>query len=92
MNMNLQEYKTKKILWSREWSYRKKVSNFEPIYVVRGLSELLEHINNEAIADIDSVMNSIVNLKTRVPSPAPLPDLEPVPAEIETLPPPGEIE
>jgi len=88
MNMNLQEYKTKKILWSREWDYRKKVSNFEPIYVVRGLSELLERINNEAIADMDSVLNSIavaVPVPTIVPPPT-------VPVELETLPPPGEIE
>jgi ABC-type uncharacterized transport system auxiliary subunit len=96
MNMNLQEYKTKKILWSREWAYRKKVSNFEPIYVVRGLSELLERINNEAIADMDSVMNSITNLKTGVsptmPPPAPARTPEPEPAEMEILPPPGEIE
>jgi len=89
MNMHLQENRTKRILWSREWDYRKKVSNLETIYVVRGLSELLEYINNEAIADIDSVMNSIAG-----PSIAKPPKIEQVkdPVEMETLPPPGEIE
>jgi ABC-type uncharacterized transport system auxiliary subunit len=90
MNMHLQENRTKKVLWSREWDYRKKVSNLETIYVVRGLSELLEYINNEAIADIDSVMNSIVGHSIAKP-------LQPVErvkdqVELETLPPPGEIE
>ncbi len=99
INMNLQDNKTKKVLWSREWDYRKRVSNFEPIYVVRGLSELLELINNEAIADIDSIIGAI----SRSASPQPLPAAAvPVPAvpveaiadtvEIEVLPPPGEIE
>jgi ABC-type uncharacterized transport system auxiliary subunit len=90
MNMNLQENRTKRILWSREWDYRKKVSNLETIYVVRGLSELLEYINNEAIANIDSVMNSVVGNKVAKP----LTPLERIkdPVELETLPPPGEIE
>ncbi|MCL2284470.1 MAG: PqiC family protein [Fibromonadales bacterium] len=81
INMNLQDNRTKRIVWSREWDYRKKVSNLEPIYVVRGLSELLELINNEAISDIDAVMASILG-KPR----------EPAPVEMEVLPPPGEIE
>ncbi|MCL2260705.1 MAG: PqiC family protein [Fibromonadales bacterium] len=88
MNMNLQDNKTKKVLWSREWSYRKKVSNFEPIYVVRGLSELLELINNEAVADIDSVMASIAGNPRQVVVPEEIPV---APIEIEELPPPGEI-
>jgi len=89
MNMNLQENKTRKVLWSREWDYRKKVSNLEPIYVVRGLSELLELINNEAIADIDSVMNTMVG-KPQVQPVKEIPASPPV--EMEILPPPGEIE
>ena len=89
MNMNLQENKTRKVLWSREWDYRKKVSNLEPIYVVRGLSELLELINNEAIADIDSVMNTIAD-KPQVQPVKEIPASAPV--EMEVLPPPGEIE
>ena len=92
MNMNLQDNRTRKVIWSREWDYRKRVSNLEPIYVVRGLSELLELINNEAIADIDSVMNSIT-VNTQIVPPVPLPraavSSEP---EMEELPPPGEIE
>jgi len=88
MNMNLQDNRTKKIVWSREWAYRKKVSNFEPIYVVRGLSELLELINNEAIADIDSVMSSI-NRKPQAVVPREKEITAPI--EIEKLPPPGEI-
>ncbi|MCL1955958.1 MAG: PqiC family protein [Fibromonadales bacterium] len=89
MNMHLQENRTKRVLWSREWDYRKKVSNLETIYVVRGLSELLEYINNEAIADIDSVINSIAgNPKTK---PLPVERIKD-PVELEVLPPPGEIE
>ncbi|MDR2584294.1 MAG: PqiC family protein [Fibromonadaceae bacterium] len=90
MNMHLQENRTKRVLWSREWDYRKKVSNLETIYVVRGLSELLEYINNEAIADIDSVINSIAGN----PKAKPLPATERIkdPVELEILPPPGEIE
>lgn len=57
MNINLQDNNTKKVIWSRDFDYRKKVSNMEPVYVIRGLSELLELINNEAIADMDSVLN-----------------------------------
>jgi len=89
LNMNLQENRTKRILWSREWDYRKKVSNLETIYVVRGLSELLEYINNEAIADIDSVMNSVTG-----PVAKPLLSTGRIndTIELETLPPPGEIE
>jgi ABC-type uncharacterized transport system auxiliary subunit len=90
MNMHLLDNKTKRVLWSREWDYRKKVSNLEPIYVVLGLSEILEHINNEAIADIDSVMNLRTNSSTIKHSP-PLPTID-KPAEIDTLPPPGDIE
>jgi hypothetical protein len=50
----------------------------------------LEYINNEAIADIDSVMNSIAEH----PIAKPLQPVERVkdPVELETLPPPGEIE
>ncbi|MDR2594437.1 MAG: PqiC family protein [Fibromonadaceae bacterium] len=89
MNMHLQENRTKRVLWSREWDYRKKVSNLETIYVVRGLSELLEYINNEAIADIDSVMNARVGNTITKPLPSMGRPKDPV--EMETLPPPGEI-
>jgi ABC-type uncharacterized transport system auxiliary subunit len=92
MNMNLQDNRTKKILWSREWDYRKKVSNLETIYVVRGLSELLELINNEAIADIYSVMNGyskpLSGIKNSVAKESTVRDT----TEMEVLPPPGEIE
>jgi len=88
MNMYLQENRTKKVLWSREWDYRKKVSNLETVYVVRGLSELLERINNEAIADIDSVMT----LRAGVSSPNPPVEHTKNSIETEILPPPGEIE
>ena len=89
LNMNLQDNRTKRVIWSREWDYRKRVSNEEPIFVVRGLSELLERINNEAISDIDSVMSTIsVTEKTETIPPPPQID----PVEIETLPPPGDIE
>jgi ABC-type uncharacterized transport system auxiliary subunit len=84
MNIHLQESRTRKILWSREWDYRKKVSNLETIYVVRGLSELLEYISNEAIADIDSVMKAKSGVYKDVPFENSV--------EVETLPPPGEIE
>jgi len=92
VNMNLLDNRTKKILWSREWDYRKKVSNLETIYVVRGLSELLEYINNEAIADIDSVMNT----RTIAPfanTPQPINAATEETTEIiDNLPPPGDIE
>lgn len=96
VNMNLQDIKAKNIIWSREWDYRKKVSNLETIYVVRGLSELLERINNEAIADIDSIMRARFRKPSMPAMPAkpavvekPVMPLEPV--EMEALPPPGEI-
>ena len=88
MDINLQDNRTKKVIWSRGWDYRKKVSNFEPIYIVRGLSELLERINNEAIADIDSTMK----LRFGVSSPDFSPPVEHTPVEMKILPPPGEIE
>jgi ABC-type uncharacterized transport system auxiliary subunit len=100
INMNLQDYGAKRIIWSREWDYRKKVSNLETIYVVRGLSELLERINNEAIADIDSVVRA-KHFGSEKPKatpqqqqplpPAKAPAME-MPREIEALPPPGAIE
>jgi hypothetical protein len=46
----------KQVVWTREWDVRDKVQQLEPVYVVRKLSELLEHVNNQAIADIDSVL------------------------------------
>jgi ABC-type uncharacterized transport system auxiliary subunit len=89
MNINLQETRTRKVLWSKEWDYRKKVSNLETIYVVRGLSELLEYIHNEAIADIDSVVSARAGVsKTSVSKNVFYRDS----IEVETLPPPGEIE
>lgn len=88
MNMNLQDNRTKSVLWSREWDYRKKVSHFEPIYVVRGLSELLELINNEAVADIDSVMKAVAGKSNSVVAPKEIPREV---VETEELPPPGEI-
>jgi uncharacterized lipoprotein YmbA len=90
INMNLQESRTRKTLWSREWDYRKKVSNLETIYVVRGLSELLEYIHNEAIADIDSVIRTQVGVNKGQTSPyksSPFGNS----VEMEILPPPGEI-
>ncbi|GHV16321.1 hypothetical protein AGMMS49938_16220 [Fibrobacterales bacterium] len=59
MSMNLTDNKSRQVLWSREWNYRKKVGNQEPVFVVRALSELLERINNEAVADIDSVVSEV---------------------------------
>jgi ABC-type uncharacterized transport system auxiliary subunit len=88
MNMHLLENRTKKVMWSKEWDYRKKVSNQETIYVVRGLSELLERINNEAIADIDSVMKEKYSVKGESFKNNPMS----IPVEMEVLPPPGEIE
>jgi ABC-type uncharacterized transport system auxiliary subunit len=91
MNINLQESRTRKVLWSKEWDYRKKVSNLETIYVVRGLSELLEYIHNEAIADIDSVIKVQAGVyKARPGTYKNEPSGNSV--EVETLPPPGEIE
>jgi len=95
--MNLQDYKAKKVLWSREWDYRKKVSNLKTVYVVRGLSELLERINNEAMADIDSVMRArhyAERPQTVVLQPVKesVREITKTPTEMETLPPPGAIE
>jgi len=87
MNINLQESRSRKILWSKEWDYRKKVRNFETLYVVRGLSELLEYIHNEAIADIDSVIKVQAGIYKNDPKKV----SSEKPIEMETLPPPGEI-
>ena len=102
INMFLHDYKMKKVIWSKEWAYRKKVSNLETIYVVRGLSELLERINNEAITDIDSIMRTKFAMPAKMPAPimpaaAPVVPVVPAPIardsiELEVLPPPGEIE
>jgi ABC-type uncharacterized transport system auxiliary subunit len=46
----------KQVVWTREWDVRDKVQQLEPVYVVRKLSELLEYVNDQAIADIDSVL------------------------------------
>jgi ABC-type uncharacterized transport system auxiliary subunit len=95
LHITLQDNKMKRIIWSREWDYRKKVSNLETVFVVRGLSELLERINNEAVADIDSIMNEKFSIKENS-KPAPIP-IFPPPMEkdtmiFETLPPPSKIE
>ncbi|MDR2555169.1 MAG: ABC-type transport auxiliary lipoprotein family protein [Fibromonadaceae bacterium] len=89
MNINLQESRSRRTLWSKEWDYRKKVSNLETIYVVRGLSELLEYIHNEAIADIDSVIRAQVGGVKQAGTYKNVPLTNSV--EMETLPPPGEI-
>jgi ABC-type uncharacterized transport system auxiliary subunit len=89
LHMALHDNKARKVIWSREWDYRKKVSNLETIYVIRGLSELLERINNEAVADIDSVIRAKFFAQEK------LPKIEPAIKDsvvLEALPPPSEIE
>jgi ABC-type uncharacterized transport system auxiliary subunit len=88
INMSLHESKTRRVVWNREWDYRKKVSNWETVYVIRGLSELLEHINNEAVAAIDSVMRANFSLHRETRASDVKEHLE----ELEILPPPEGIE
>ncbi|MDR0517880.1 MAG: ABC-type transport auxiliary lipoprotein family protein [Fibromonadaceae bacterium] len=97
LHITLQDNRAKKVIWSREWNYRKKVSNLETVYVVRGLSELLECINNEAVADIDSIMSEKFSVKEKLPhantttsSEATSKDQNFI--ELEALPPPSKIE
>ncbi len=58
MGMSLQHVRTRQVIWSRTWDYRKKVRQLEPVFVVRELSQILETITEQAVASIDSVMAS----------------------------------
>lgn len=98
MNMTLQNTRTRQLVWSKAWDYRKKVRQLEPVFVVRELSSLLEVIADEAVASLDSVL-SRQDISHAVPASdtirsiypvdnvvAPPPPVLPVP---ESLPPPG---
>jgi ABC-type uncharacterized transport system auxiliary subunit len=100
MNMTLQNTRTRQLVWSKAWDYRKKVRQLEPVFVVRELSSLLEVIADEAVASLDSALSRQV-IPQAVPASdtirsvypidnvvAPPPAVLPVP---ESLPPPGGV-
>jgi len=49
----LEDTKTKKQVWNRTFDVRKVVAQQEPVYVVRELSYLLEHIMDKVVEDIE---------------------------------------
>jgi len=55
LSLYLEDSRTNKIVWMRNWDYRKKVLQQEPVFVVRELSELLEKTVNEASLSLDSM-------------------------------------
>lgn len=100
MNMTLQNTRTRQLVWSKAWDYRKKVRQLEPVFVVRELSSLLEVIADEAVASLDSALSRQV-IPQAVPASdtirsvypvdnvlAPPPAVLPVP---ESLPPPSGV-
>ncbi|NLB63435.1 MAG: hypothetical protein GX801_04930 [Fibrobacter sp.] len=107
LSMQLQETQSQSVVWARTWDYRKKVAQQEPVYVVRELSTLLEKIVDEAIADLDSLMESNFNANIQdktspqiispltVPEPCPSEESDSVESDVlpvpEELPPPEDI-
>jgi ABC-type uncharacterized transport system auxiliary subunit len=71
----LEDAKTSQIVWKRLYDLRKPVDLMEPVYVVRGLSYLLETMNERLVKELEVVLDEI---KHRAPisrgdSLAPLP-------------------
>jgi len=96
MSMSLQNTRTREVVWSKAWDYRKKVRQLEPVFVVRELSSLLEVVGDEAVASLDSVLavqnqqpiHAIHNSGAGVEPPPPSIHLPPP----ESMPPPEEVE
>jgi ABC-type uncharacterized transport system auxiliary subunit len=57
INLYLEENATRSVVWSRQFDYRKRVSQQEPIYVVRELSFILESILDETTLAIDELLS-----------------------------------
>lgn len=55
----LEDAKTNQIVWKRLYDLRKTVDNMEPVYVVRGLSYLLEAINERLVKELEVVLDEI---------------------------------
>ena len=96
MGMTLQHTRTRQVVWSRHWDYRKKVRQLQPVFVVRELSSLLEVVVDEAVASMDSVLSlrpqalaPVLRQSSDEGLPPPVPEALP-PAE-EVPPPAGEL-
>lgn len=96
MGMTLQHTRTRQVVWSRHWDYRKKVRQLQPVFVVRELSSLLEVVVDEAVASMDSVFSlgpvvPAIGLREVSDAGLPPPVPEALPPADEVLPPAGEL-
>jgi ABC-type uncharacterized transport system auxiliary subunit len=53
----LESQSTGTAVWRKQYDFRKKVAQQEPLYVVRELSELLESVNNKLVQDLEVVLD-----------------------------------
>lgn len=56
MAMTLQNTRTRQVVWSKSWDFRKKVRQLEPVFVVRELSALLEVATEDAVASLEAAL------------------------------------
>jgi uncharacterized lipoprotein YmbA len=61
----LEDTKTERQAWSRIYDVRRIVAQHEPVYVVRELSFLLEHIMDKVVEDLESVLPKYLPPKSR---------------------------
>ncbi len=59
MEYQLEDAKTNQILWKKSYDLRKKVSQHEPVYVVRELTVLLETINDRMTQELEVLLDEI---------------------------------
>jgi len=83
MAMTLQNTRTRQVVWSKSWDFRKKVRQLEPVFVVRELSALLEVATEDAVASLDAALQGLDSSEV-VPNLGPAATPQP-----ETMPQPG---
>ncbi len=81
LEFRLEEGKTGQVIWKKPFDLRRKVSQQEPVYLVRELSALLESVNGRLVNEFDIILDearyhALSSEKDKVPglplNPAPL--------------------
>ncbi len=62
VTFTLKKYRNKEIVWNRRFDSRHAVELHEPVAVVQELSAILETMNNEVVASLDSLFSSFKSL------------------------------
>jgi ABC-type uncharacterized transport system auxiliary subunit len=59
LEYQLEDAKTNQIVWKKTYDLRKKVSQHEPVYVVRELTVLLETINDRMTKELEVLLDEV---------------------------------